>query len=307
MAYSEHSQQVILCYCSNGNNRCPTYSNWVFGLTANANVNSSARTWNVTAKVTFNFPNNFQIISYTVTGHDMTVNGQNYGNKGGYWTSSAGPTSYLEVVVASGTYDTNGNPSQSSVNVSASTWIGLFTNACDNSGSRRYNASTSVTVSIPTIAALNRPPSISSGRLTSSNPNVYQLNAGISGIDWGLGYSYTSLTCRISYSLDGVSYSYTAGSWSSSSSSRSFSIDGMTLAPSAPWTKVPDDGTVTITWTASTNIGSSTASTTRYCMGQYDAYVITENGVIPADLFASTVGAAPNPSLPIRRVLELKG
>lgn len=306
MAYSEHRQNVILCYCSTTNgNTCPT-SSWIFGLTANVNVNESARTWNVVASTSFNFLNT-SIYQYQVRAYDMTINGHNYGIiNDKVWFSNAGATTYLSVVVASGTYDINGNPSQTNVNVTASCWISLYTDACSGTGSRKYTGNTSVSVAIPKIAALNRPPSITSSSLTSSNPNVYQLNAGISGIDWGLNYSNPTLKCTISYSLDGTNYSWIAGSWTGSNSSRTLSVDGMTLAPSSPWTRIPEDETVTITWTASTSVGSSTISKTQYCMSQYEAFVIKPGDVIPADLYVSTLGAAPNPNLPIRRISTIK-
>lgn len=307
MAYSEQRQNVILCYCNKttGSNVCPT-SVWVFGLNVNANVNSGARTWNVTAATSFNFLNT-SIYQYRVRAYDMTINGHNYGMiNDKVWFSNAGATTYLSVVVASGTYDVNGTPSQSTVNVTASCWISLYTNACLGTGSRRYNGATSASVNIPRIAALNRPPSISQGMITSSNPDVYKLNTSISGIDWGLGYSNPRTTCTISYTLDGTNYSWQAGNWSGASSSRSVSIDGMSLVPSKPWSRVPDDGTVTITWTVSTSVGSSVASRTQYCIGQYDAYVIKSGDVIPADLYVSTVGKAPDRNLPVRRIATIK-
>lgn len=301
MATSEHVIRPTLCFCDKGVNRCHVDNlHWI--LDVNANVNESARTWNVTATIRMTKDTGW----YELTIRDITLNGVVQGTKYAGRVTPTGYT-YLSKVIASGSYDNNGTPNQSSVTATSSGWFMPWSDACQQiSSGRRWNMNTSATVSIPRIAALNRPPSITSAQLTSSNPNVYQLNAGISGIDWGMNYSNPTLRCNISYNLDGVNYNWTAGTWTGSNTSRSFSVDGMTLVPSAPWTRIPDDATVTISWTASTSVGSSTVSKTQYCMSQYEAFVITPGNVIPADLFASTISAAPNPNLPIRRISSIK-
>lgn len=303
MAQSSHKSNPRLCNCESGVNRCGNPDFW-FVLDANPVVNSGNRTWIVTASITLNIQSGWK---YLLTLYNTWLGGQNIGtiNTPG-WIQSPG-IQYVSRTVASGTYDTNGNPSQSSVKVDASGTIIPYSNACNHASGGAHNMSTSVTVNIPKIAALNRPPSISNGSITTSNPDVYKLNSSISGIDWGLGYSWASLTCKISYTLDGTSYSWTAGSWSTASSSKSISVDGMTLSPSQPWTKIPEDENVTVTWTASTSVGSATLSKTQYCQTQYEAYVITPGNVIPADLIVSNKGSAPNPNLTVRRISTIKG
>lgn len=161
---------------------------------------------------------------------------------------------------------------------------------------------------IPVEVILDRPPSLSGATITSSNPLVYRVTAGISGIDWGIGYSNRKLTCNISYTLDGISYSYIAGTWTDGATSKSITIDGLSLAASNPWTKVPDDETITITWKAETNVGSASKSKTQYCQMSYTAYVIEEsvNGGKPieADLFVSNV-AGQQPNKHIRRITTI--
>lgn len=301
MAQSSQKTNPRLCNCVNGANVCGNPNFW-FVLDANPVVNSGNRTWIVTAAISLNIQKDW---SYWLTLYYTKLGGLNIGNiPPPGWIKSPG-IQYVSRTVASGTYDNNGNPSQGSVTVNASGTIIPYSNACSKTSGGAHNMATSVTVNIPRIAALNRPPAIPYGAITSSNPNVYKLNTSISRIDWGLGYSNPRLTCTISYNLDGRSYSWTAGSWSGGSS-RSVSIDGMTLAPSAPWTKIPEDANVTITWTASTSVGSATLSKTQYCQAQYEAYVITEKDVVPADLIVSNKGSAPNPNLTIRRISTIR-
>ena len=161
---------------------------------------------------------------------------------------------------------------------------------------------------VPVEVILDRPPSLNGSTITSSNPSVYKVTTGISGIDWGLGYSNPRLTCTISYTLDGVSYSYVAGTCTGNATSKEITIDGLSLASSNPWTKIPDDETITITWKAETSVGSSTKSKTQYCQMSYTAYVIEEsvNGGKPieADLFVSNV-AGQQPNKHIRRITTL--
>lgn len=136
-----------------------------------------------------------------------------------------------------------------------------------------------------------------------TNPYVYTINSTASGINWGQGYASSSINARVSYSIDGVNYNYTAYSASGGRSSYSFTVDGRSLAK--PWSKVPDDETVTVTWTATTNMGAITGQGTCHCMKSYDAYVI-EPGVndgkpVAADVFISdSVGAKPQKEM--RRV-----
>lgn len=301
MAQSSYKSNPRLCNCPSGSNVCGNPNFW-FVLDANPVVNSGNRSWIVTASISLNIQRGWK---YWLTLYNTMLGGQNIGtiNAPG-WIQSPG-IQYVSRTVASGTYDNNGNPSQSSVTVNASGTIIPYADACRKTSGGAHNMATSVTVSIPRIAALNRPPSIPTGAISSSNPDVYKLTSSISGIDWGLGYTNPSLTCVISYTLDGQSYSWTAGSWSGGSS-RSISVDGMALAPSAPWTRVPEDATVTIRWTASTSVGSATLSKTQYCQTQYEAYVITPGDVIPADLIVSNKGSAPNPNLTVRRIATIK-
>lgn len=192
--------------------------------------------------------------------------------------------------------------------------IGIGTTACPAPTATLSNAFPMTSQSamddavVPIQVIIDRPPSLSGATITSSNPSVYKVTTGISGIDWGIGYSNRKLTCNISYTLDGISYSYIAGTWTDGATSKSITIDGLSLAASNPWTKVPDDETITITWKAETNVGSASKSKTQYCQMSYTAYVIEEsvNGGKPieADLFVSNV-AGQQPNKHIRRITTI--
>lgn len=163
---------------------------------------------------------------------------------------------------------------------------------------------------VPINVVIERPPSLNSATITSSNPSVYKVTTGISGIDWGIGQTRTKLTCSISYTLDGISYNYIAATWTDGATSKSITIDGLSLAASNPWSKIPDDETINITWRAETNVGNSSKSKTQYCQMSYTAYVI-EQGVnngnpVEADLYVSNItGQQPNKH--VRRVTSING
>lgn len=139
--------------------------------------------------------------------------------------------------------------------------------------------------------------------VTVTNPYVYVITSTATVSDWGKGYTSSSMTARVSYTIDGVSYNYTAYSGTGGNSYYSFTADGRSLA--IPWSKVPDDETVTVTWTASTNMGSITGQGTCHCMKSYDAFVIEEgvNGGKPvaADVFISN-NPGDRPNKEMRRV-----
>lgn len=139
--------------------------------------------------------------------------------------------------------------------------------------------------------------------VTVTNPNVYVIKSTASGINWGEGYTSSSISARVQYSIDGVNYNYQAYSAGGGGSSYSFTVDGRSLA--IPWSKVPDDEDVTVTWTATTNMGSITGQGSCHCMKSYDAFVI-EPGVnggnpVAADVFISN-NPGDRPNKEMRRV-----
>lgn len=111
----------------------------------------------------------------------------------------------------------------------------------------------------PSVTFISKP-TLNCGNVYAESPGLYQLRSGISGINWGVGYSESSrkLTATVSYTFQGKSYSYEAYSSTSSSTSGSFTINAS--SQSEPWTKVPAGANVTVTWTASTNLGPATCS-----------------------------------------------
>lgn len=156
------------------------------------------------------------------------------------------------------------------------------------------------------VVTFSTPPNFNNVTITTSNPSVYKLTSSISGISWGIGYSSRSLVAKVKYSIDGTNYEYTAYSNNNPSTSANFSIDG--TSETVPWSKVPDGETVTVTWIATSNIGTASGSKTQYCTMQYTAYVI-QSGVnngnpVEADLIVSnTIGSQPNKE--IRRITQI--
>ena len=121
----------------------------------------------------------------------------------------------------------------------------------------------------------------------TTNPGVYQLRFVLSGISWSGddGCSITSKSAVLTweYTMDGRKYTFSRN-WS-----------GMSLADSITANvndidQVPDDETVSYTWTVSTNIGSWTKTGTIYCQPSYQAFVIgpsTNYEIVECELYAS--------------------
>ena len=157
-----------------------------------------------------------------------------------------------------------------------------------------------------TNVTFSTPPNFNNVSYTSSNPNLYRLKGGISGISWGEGWSSKSLVAKVKYTIDGSTKEYTAYSSSNPSTSAEFDINA--AADSIPWDRVPDDETVTITWTATTDIGTATGSKTQYCMPQYDVFVINPsiNGGNPvASEMKVSTAAGRQPTQGVRRIWSI--
>lgn len=108
-----------------------------------------------------------------------------------------------------------------------------------------------------------RKPEFSCGNTYSNNPSVWRVKSGVSGIDWGIGYNSRTLTADVSYTFQGTSYSYRAGTWTDGATSKEIDINK--YAATQPWVNgLPAGANVTIKWTASTNIGSASCSTTTF-------------------------------------------
>ena len=157
-----------------------------------------------------------------------------------------------------------------------------------------------------TNVTFSTPPNFNNVSYTSSNPSLYRLKGGISGISWGEGWSSKSLVAKVKYTIDGSTKEYTAYSSSNPSTSAEFDINAAT--DTIPWNRVPDDETVTITWTATTNIGTATGSKTQYCMPQYDVFVINPsiNGGNPvASEMKVSTAAGRQPTQEVRRIWSI--
>lgn len=150
--------------------------------------------------------------------------------------------------------------------------------------------------------------------ITTSNPSVYRLASTVSGINWGDYHKSTSLYARVTGTIDGNTISWTTTPVTSGATSGSFDYNALVNDPLAPWLKVPDDETVTVTWYATINVGYGTLtgviSKSQYCQKSYTAYVI-ESGVnggqpVEADcIISNAVGLAPGKVL--RRVTTIDG
>lgn len=157
----------------------------------------------------------------------------------------------------------------------------------------------------------NTPPTWDAGgsNFTTTNPDVYKLGSTVKGINWGQGYTWRKLTCTVKYTLDGKEYSYTAYTSDNPPATATWLLDKKTSDQTQkPWETVPDDATVTITWTASTSVGSVAASKTQYCQGQYEVFVIdpTRNNGAPiaSDMFVSA-SAGSKPTSGVRRIWNI--
>lgn len=157
-----------------------------------------------------------------------------------------------------------------------------------------------------TNVTFSTPPNFNNVSYTSSNPSLYRLKGGISGISWGEGWSSRSLVAKVKYTIDGSTKEYTAFSSGDPGTSAEFDINA--AADTIPWNRVPDDETVTITWTAATDIGTVTGSKTQYCMPQYDVFVINPsiNGGNPvASEMKVSTAAGRQPTQGVRRIWSI--
>lgn len=123
--------------------------------------------------------------------------------------------------------------------------------------------------------------------MTTTNPGVYQLKFVLSGITWegtdGCTITTKSATLKWEYTMDGQKYSFTR-SWSGSS------LGDSITANVTGENNVPDDETVSYTWTLHTNIGDFSKSGSIYCQPSYQAFVIgpsTNYEYVECELYAS--------------------
>lgn len=91
-----------------------------------------------------------------------------------------------------------------------------------------------------------------SGIKSSASYTQYStITTSCSGINWGQGYSSRKLTCVASYNTGSKTENITLGTWTDGATSKSVTKNNFVF---------PINTTVTITWTASTNIGSVKAT-----------------------------------------------
>lgn len=91
-----------------------------------------------------------------------------------------------------------------------------------------------------------------SGITSSASYTQYStITTSCSAINWGQGYSSRKLTCAASYNSGTKTENITLGTWTDGATSKSVTKNNFVF---------PVNTTVTITWTASTNIGSAKAT-----------------------------------------------
>lgn len=78
------------------------------------------------------------------------------------------------------------------------------------------------------------------------------ITTSCSNINWGQGYSSRKLTCTASYTYNGKTENFTLGTWTGGATSKTVTKSNFNF---------PADVNVSIKWVASTNIGSTTATT----------------------------------------------
>ena len=111
----------------------------------------------------------------------------------------------------------------------------------------------------------------SAGNPNATNPAVYRLDFSLPNIVWqgsdGCTTTSRAATLTWKYTMDGRNYSF-SHTWSGNDLGNTLSYStGVDID------KVPDDETVTYTWTLSTNIGTWSKTGTIYCQPSYEAWV----------------------------------
>lgn len=89
-------------------------------------------------------------------------------------------------------------------------------------------------------------------KCTGSYTQYSTITTSCSNINWGQGYSSRKLTCTASYTYNGKTENFTLGTWTDGATSKSVTKNNFNF---------PADLNVSIKWVASTNIGSTTATT----------------------------------------------
>ena len=86
---------------------------------------------------------------------------------------------------------------------------------------------------------------------TATYTQYSTISTSCSGINWGQGYSNRRLTCVASYTYNGKTENFTLGAWTDGATSKSVTKSDFNF---------PADLNVTVKWTASTNIGSTSST-----------------------------------------------
>lgn len=95
-------------------------------------------------------------------------------------------------------------------------------------------------------------------KCTGSYTKYSTITTSCSNINWGQGYSNRKLTCTASYTYKGKTENFTLGTWTDGATSKTVTKNNFNF---------PADLNVSIKWVASTNIGS-TSATTQVKVGQ---------------------------------------
>lgn len=172
---------------------------------------------------------------------------------------------------------------------------------------RSYGYNDTGSLNSATVTASTRGSLPSLGTPTASNPNVYRAIFSMPSVSWGECGSSFSLTLNWTYTMDGVTQTFSKV-WGAVSNA-SYDTGQDTPSGTRYYTECPDDDTISYTWTARKLLGSryvtAVKTGTLYCQPSYEAYVI-EQGVnsgkpVQADLIVSN-SEGVQPTKTIRRI-----
>jgi len=111
---------------------------------------------------------------------------------------------------------------------------------------------------------------------SATNPEVYRIIFKLGSINWGECGTSPKLRLDWKYIMDGKTYSFYKEWNNATMTSQTYDTGQIIPGETTPtyYSEVPDDETVSYTWTATTSLGSTTLSGTVACQPSYTAYVI---------------------------------
>jgi len=123
-----------------------------------------------------------------------------------------------------------------------------------------------------------------------TNPSVWKITDTISGIDWGINGSKKHLKAVVSYTFQGVNYSYVAFEDTNyNGTSKTITIDKSNT--STPWVNgVPAGTQIKVVWTADNGVGSSSSTKTVNCVSPKDPTIPNNINIANPSVYRLTSG-----------------